>query len=114
MTIKKEPFHPGEYLISEGPGSISRETVTLAAGPTLYSGQLLGQITSSKQYAPYNPAATDGTKKAVAILHNTAPASAKARPALVIIRLAEASRARLTGLDAAAETALASQYIIVR
>lgn len=114
MTIKREPNHSGEYLLSEAPGSLSRETVTLAAGPTLYGGQLLGQITTSKEYAAYNPAATDGTKKALAILHNTMPASTTSRPATVVARQAEVSRARLTSLDAAAETNLALQNIIVR
>lgn len=114
MTIKREPFHSGEYLLSEAPGSLSRETVSLAAGPTVYGGQLLGQVTATKEYAPYDPAATDGTKKALAILHNTMQASTEARSATIIARQAEASRERLIGLDAAAVTNLALQNIIVR
>ena len=39
-----EGFHPGEFLISEGNGRISRETVTIASGADLTPGTVLGQI----------------------------------------------------------------------
>ncbi|EGI00079.1 hypothetical protein PLA106_28711, partial [Pseudomonas amygdali pv. lachrymans str. M302278] len=30
MTIKMEPIHAGEFLLSEGPGNISRESINVA------------------------------------------------------------------------------------
>ena len=57
MTIKKEPMHAGEFLLSEGAGNISREAINVAAGPALYPGQVLGLVTASGEFAPSAPAA---------------------------------------------------------
>ncbi|MDU0792209.1 head decoration protein, partial [Pseudomonas aeruginosa] len=55
MMTKTEGFHAGEFLLSEGAGSISREQVTLAAtAKALPAGQVLGIVTASGQYAPYD------------------------------------------------------------
>jgi hypothetical protein len=44
MTTVTETAHPGEYILSEGNGAISRETVTLTGG-SFPAGQVLGLIT---------------------------------------------------------------------
>ena len=50
--------------------------MTLAAtAKALPAGQVLGIVTASGQYAPYDDAATDGTEVAVAILYASKPAS---------------------------------------
>jgi hypothetical protein len=33
--MKIESMHAGEFLLSEGPGTISREAINVAAGPAL-------------------------------------------------------------------------------
>lgn len=114
MTIKKEPIHAGEFLLSEGVGNISRETINVAAGPALNPGQVLGLVTASAEFAPYDPAATDGTETAVAILFGPLGESDIVRRGRAVVRLAEVSEVHLTGLDPEAEKDLASHFLIVR
>jgi hypothetical protein len=114
MTIKKEPIHAGEFLLSEGAGNISRESINVAAGPALYPGQLLGLITATSEFAPYDPAAEDGSETVVAILFGPLGESDVVRRGRAVVRLAEVSEAHLTGLDADAEKDLAAHFLIVR
>jgi hypothetical protein len=114
MTQTREPLHAGEFLLSEGAGTISREVINVAAGPALEAGQILGLVTATEQFAPYDPAAEDGTEVAVAILYGPLGESDVERRARAVVRLAEVSEAHLTGLDAAAEAALADRFLIVR
>ena len=69
MTVQREPMHAGEFLLSEGTGNISREAINVAAGPALEPGQILGLVTATGQFAPYNPTAEDGSENAQAILY---------------------------------------------
>ena len=114
MTIKKEPIHAGEFLLSEGAGNISRETINVAAGPALNPGQVLGLVTATGEFAPYDPAAEDGTQAAVAILYGPLGESDIVRRGRAVVRLAEVSEAHLTGLDPEAEKELATHFLIVR
>ncbi|CRN00062.1 MULTISPECIES: head decoration protein [Pseudomonas] len=112
--MKIESMHAGEFLLSEGAGNISREAINVAAGPALEPGQILGLVTASSEFAPYQPTAEDGTENAVAILYGPLGESDVARRGRAIVRLAEVSEAHLTGLDPAAEKALAAHFVIVR
>lgn len=114
MTIKTEANHTAEFLISEGNGQISREAITVKAGDALPSGQVLGIETATSQYAPYSNAANDGTEVAVGVLYASLPASANARAGVAVVRLAEVSAARLTGIDSAGTADLKARNIIVR
>lgn len=114
MTIKKEPIHAGEFLLSEGAGNISRETINVAAGPALNPGQVLGLVTASGEFAPYNPAAEDGSQAAVAILYGPLGESDIVRRGRAVVRMAEVSEVHLTGLDPEAEKDLATHFLIVR
>lgn len=114
MTIKKEPIHTGEFLLSEGNGNISRETINVAAGPALNSGQVLGLVTATGEFAPYNPAAEDGTQVAVAILYGVLGESDIVRRGRAVVRMAEVSEVHLTGLDPDAEKDLGTHSVIVR
>ena len=114
MTIKQEPIHAGEFLLSEGPGNISRETINVAAGPALWPGQVLGLVTASGEFAAYDPVAEDGSEKAVAILFGPLGESDIVRRGRAVVRLAEISEVHLTGLDLDAEKTLAQQFLIVR
>ena len=114
MTIKKESIHTGEFLLSEGAGNISRETINVAAGPALNSGQVLGLVTASGEFAPYDPAAEDGTQAAVAILYGPLGESDIVRRGRAVVRLAEVSEVHLTGLDPEAEKDLVTHFLIVR
>jgi hypothetical protein len=114
MTFKVESMHAGEFLLSEGAGNISREAINVAAGPALEPGQILGLVTATSEFAPYNPIAEDGSENAVAILYGPLGESDVARRGRAVVRLAEVSEAHLTGLDPAAEKALAAHFLIVR
>jgi hypothetical protein len=114
MTIKKEPIHAGEFLLSEGAGNISRETINVAAGSALNPGQVLGLVTATGEFAPYQPTAQDGTQAAVAILFGPLGESDVVRRGRAVVRLAEVSEVHLTGLDSEAEKDLASHFLIVR
>ena len=114
MTIKKEPMHAGEFLLSEGAGNISREAINVAAGSALNAGQVLGLVTSSGEFAPYVPTAEDGSQHAVAILFGPLGESDIVRRGRAVVRLAEVSEAHLTGLDLEGEKSLAEHFVIVR
>jgi hypothetical protein len=114
MTVKYETLHAGEFLLSEGAGKISREAIMVAAGPALNAGQILGVVTATHEFAPYDPVATDGTEVAACILYGPLGESTEERRASAVVRLAEVSTVHLTGLDAAAEEALAAQFVIAR
>lgn len=114
MTTRLESMHAGEFLLSEAPGTISREAINVAPGPALTPGQVLGLITASGEFAPYSPTAEDGTENALAILYGPLGESDVVRRGGAVVRLAEVSEAHLTGLDPAGEKALASHFLIVR
>jgi hypothetical protein len=114
MNIRTESFHAGEFLLSEGNGQISREAINVAAGAALQAGQILGLITDSGEFAPYDPTAEDGSENAACILFGPLGQSDVMRRGRAIVRLAEVSDAQLTGLDSDAEKALGLRFIIVR
>lgn len=112
--MKVESMHAGEFLLSEGAGNISREAINVAAGAALEPGQILGLVTLTSEFAPYQPTADDGTENAIAILYGPLGESDVVRRGRAIVRMAEVSEAHLTGLDPAAEKALATHFVIVR
>lgn len=65
-------------------------------------------------YAAYNPAGTNGTEVAAAILYAAAPISATTQKATVVVRDAEVDESLLTGLDATGKTDLAALGIVMR
>jgi hypothetical protein len=109
-----EGTRAGEFLLSEGNGSISRETITLISGQDLAAGTVLGKITASGKYTEYSDGAADGSETAAAILYDNVDASAGDKDAVVIARYAEVSTAMLTASDAAGIIDLATLGIIAR
>ena len=112
--MRTESMHAGEFLLSEGAGNISREAINVAAGAALEPGQILGLVTLTGEFAPYQPTAEDGTENAIAILYGPLGESDVVRRGRAVVRMAEVSEAHLTGLDPAAEKALATHFVIVR
>lgn len=108
-----EAKNPGAFILSEGSGVISRDTVTLASGQNLESGTVLGKVTATGKYKAYASGNTDGSETAAAILYQTTDATADT-PVVVVSRMAEVDEASLTGLDADAKGHLADLNIIVR
>ena len=85
MTILTEGRHPGGFLVWEAFRDYTRETITVASG-TLEPGTVLVKITASGKYAGHDPAATDGTETAVAVLWGKADASGGDAPAVALVR----------------------------
>jgi hypothetical protein len=108
------------FLLSEGDGTVSRESVVIAAGK-LVAGTVLGKVTASGSYVAHNPAASTGEQNAVAVLGYDVDATSATQTALAIVREAEVNALKLTfaaGITAAQKTAaitsLAANFIIVR
>lgn len=115
--METQTIRSGEFLLSEGNGHISRETVTILTGQSavLSAGTLLGTITATGKYSVYDGAATDGTEVASAILYNAnVDATVADAKAVAVVRMAEVKRDYLTGLDADAEADLLTNNIIIR
>ncbi len=112
-----------DFLMSEGPGRLSRDqAILLASADVKPSGLVLGQITASGKYVILAPAAGDGSQNAAAILLARQKESAAADQRVTIIsRLAELRDLALTwppgitvNQKAAAIVQLAAKMLIVR
>lgn len=121
MTTLIEGRHAGEFLVSEGNKWISREKAVILLGQVLVAGAVLGQITASSKYVEHDPAASDGSEDAVAILFEAIDATAADTNGVAIARLAEVNGDEITwitGIAPADKTAgiasLKTQNIIVR
>lgn len=66
-----EGNHTAGFLVSEAPGTISRDTVTVTvpANTTLEVGTVLGQVTATGKYLPYDDANMDGSEDAAGVLY---------------------------------------------
>jgi hypothetical protein len=62
MPELQEGRYAGEFVVSEGNGAISRETITVLSGEPLEAGAVLGKVTASGKYKALNPAAVDGSR----------------------------------------------------
>lgn len=91
MTINKEEgVYAGEFLISDGEGTISRDSIVIASGEgVLEAGAVLGKITATGKFAAYDNAATDGTQVAAGVLYDKVDATSADVKAVAITRLAE-------------------------
>lgn len=71
MTALNEGVYAGEFLISELPGKISRDeaTVTVPAATELVPGTVLGKLSATGKYVPYDDSASDGRETAAGILY---------------------------------------------
>lgn len=109
----------GEFLLSEAPGTLSREAVVIASGAgALAAGTVLGKIDVGGEYTPYLAASEDGSESAAGILLAAVDATDAAQDAVIIARLAEVASAKLVWADADDATAgladLAALTIVAR
>nr|WP_220349048.1 head decoration protein [Alkalilimnicola ehrlichii] len=75
MTALIEGQHAGEFMVSEGNKTISREAITVAGGEALEAGTVLGKLSANGNYVQLSPGSEDGSETAVAILYAGADAS---------------------------------------
>jgi len=111
----------GSAILSEASGTRSRETVTLASGASVKANEVVGEITASGKYAPFDPAASDGTETAAGVVVAPSDATSADQPVLIIARDAEVDKNGLVWPDgitaaqqSAAEADLEAAGILVR
>lgn len=129
VLITEPGTNVGNFIVEDPDGNIIGQgdvdaafsagglSFTLADGATDFApgdGFDITVASGSGQYKAYDPDATDGSDKAVAILYGNAPVSAAAQEAVAIVRLAEVAESALTDIDAEAKANLAAFDIIVR
>ena len=89
MNVKTESVYTGEFLVSEGNNTISREQVPLAANLTMEPGTVVGKETATGAFKPLAPDAADGTEVAAGILYAGKVTDASGGDGVIIARLAE-------------------------
>jgi len=112
MPELTEGHYAGEFIVSEGNGRISRETITVLAGENLQAGAVLGKVTASGKYKELTPGAADGSEAAAGILYDTVDATAADAEGVAIVRLAEVNAAEIVwpdGITAGEQTTALSQ-----
>ena len=122
MVAKLDHLGAGAFIKSEGNGDISRETIVVAATyGKLVAGTVLGKITASGKYRPYDNDNVDGSQTAAAILVYDVDATTVDVTAVGIVRMAEVWTNRLVwassvlaGEKTAAYTELAAANVFVR
>jgi Bacteriophage lambda head decoration protein D len=112
--MSTETIKAGAFILSEGAGDISRDTITVETGEVLTVGTVLGKVTASDTYVAYSNVAVDGSEVAAGILYDDVDATSADTEAVMIARMAEVADEDLTGLDAAGQADLAALDIIVR
>jgi hypothetical protein len=96
MVAKTDHLGAGAFIKSEGNGDISRDTLVIVSGSgKLLAGTVLGKITATGKYKPYDNDAVDGSQTAAAILVYDVDATLADATAVGIVRLAEVWTSRL-------------------
>jgi len=126
MPSKSFPVlvHDFGFLMSEGPGRISREQGVVAAAALATDappGLVIGRLTANSKLVRFNPTGNDGSQNIVGILGMRQAASATDKVAAYVARLAEVRGLDLTWPNGitqnqltAAIAQLAALMIIVR
>lgn len=122
MAATTETARDLGFLLSEAPGTLSRESVTVVSGAgALVAGTVLGKITTGGKYTSYDDDNTDGSETAVGILTHAVDATSADVAATLIVRLAEVTSAALIWAETNDATDitngladLAAKYLIAR
>ena len=105
--------HDTAFLVSEANGYQSREVGILDQSPDIYMpATVLGFVAATKRFKRFDPAGTDGSQNAVAILANRADARDAPARETIIARMAEVNGLMLrwpTGITVAQRNAAVAQ-----
>jgi hypothetical protein len=101
MSTKTEGQHTGEFLVSESPGKISRDqvTVTVAAATTLAPGTVLARLSATGKYVPYDNSGSDGSETAYGVLYDELVNAAGAPADLVGVVINFGAEVRIADLQ---------------
>ena len=97
MPELQEGRYAGEFVVSEGNGKISRETITVLAGETPSAGAVLGKVTASGKYKALDPAAVDGSEVAAGVLFSDVDTSANDAEGVAIVSRYSSTSQRRSG-----------------
>ncbi|MBB3822241.1 hypothetical protein FHT03_001076 [Xanthomonas arboricola] len=89
MSTKIELNRTGDFLLSEAPGTYSRENRILAAGQVCVAGTVLGAVTASGKFGALDPSLATGVEDAAGVLWASADAAEGDIAVVVIERNAE-------------------------
>ncbi|WP_067518550.1 head decoration protein [Endozoicomonas ascidiicola] len=89
MTVKTESVYTGEFLVSEGNNTISREQVAFAANLTMLPGTIVAMATDTGLFQPLDTTADDGSQNALGVLYAGKTTDANGGDGVIISRLAE-------------------------
>ncbi|MGY6709714.1 MAG: head decoration protein [Rhizobiaceae bacterium] len=68
--LEQDRFNTAHYIVSEANGFRSRDVGIIASGSgVLKAGSVLGRVTASGKYVPFDPDGEDGSENAAAILY---------------------------------------------
>lgn len=110
-----EGKHTAEFLLSEGNGYISRDTVVIdSSAAALQPGTLLGKMANGRYKAYANANSAGDADSAAGILYAYVADSTGNQKAVMIARYAEVAESMLTGLDTAGRADLAALGIVIR
>lgn len=110
-----EGKHTAEFLLSEGNGYISRDTVVIdSSAAALQPGTLLGKMANGRYKAYANANSAGDADAAAGILYAYVADSTGNQKAVMIARYAEVAESMLTGLDTAGRADLAALGIVIR
>lgn len=74
--LEQDRFNTAHYIVSEANGFRSRDVGIIASGSgVLKAGSVLGRLTASGKYVPFDPDGEDGSENAAAILYEGCDAS---------------------------------------
>ncbi|MGV1793858.1 head decoration protein [Rhizobium sp. A37_96] len=102
-TFHQQPWSL-EFLVTEAPGYISRDVITIASGAgVIQPGTVVGKVTATGKYVISVPAATDGSQTAAAITGYRVDATSADHPVTAFTRTCEVNGKQLTR-DASIDT----------
>jgi hypothetical protein len=104
MTVLTEGQHKGEFLVSEAPGTLSRESGTVASGQVLVDGQVV-KLSSGKLIAATgaNSGGVGSETLEGIVLGNVDASGGDVKLVPYIARLAEVKDAALTKYSGSAD-----------
>ena len=88
-TSATEGRRVGEAILSEAPGGVSRDQVTVVSGQNLPNNAVVGKITATGKIAKYDNGASDGTEVAYGVLLAAVDATGGDAPGTLLERVAE-------------------------
>lgn len=109
MTTYTEGYHNSEIILSEAPGTLSREVITVVSGTGILSaGTVIGKVTASGKWRTYDDGHVDGSQTLVGVLLEAIDATSGDITCAALVRFAEVKKDLLqwdAACDATAKTA---------